>query len=690
MALEQEVIRLLTAYMHRNETGSVSYSQFLSFLERHLTQNDLDKPELNTLRNDTHRVLSGVLRKLDKNGVIQLERPNNQPLLIVMPGFFRTYLERQYTQVLQQPETPFLTEDRISLSIPEELIQAVNIKTDFIALVEEARASSLSEENGEVRDNDQNSKGRPLVRLLFPDGLPSIIASKNLIASQMVVACVQKIRHYLISQKNLAYIKQKITPIFHGREIAVKDFLQQILTSPDQSAKTVLQATDFSFQFWTHLSTNIIKEFAQKQDKLVEEQNYCQAAYLIGYYSVYCKGIEQKKKDTQTALKQISLALRKPPYAFTISEIHALTDEKGLPLVGRCSKEEINAFIASQLKSRDGKQLPNLMRTKLPSGKEYYVAYESVPTIIMQQLPKAQKGFRDFYLYSWQSAMLADMELETIKEEQALYNHLEERLKERFPLLYSVLTYQHVYLISQEPTTSADIRHYLLSLINIKEQNLKPYNELLGIDHKKLLHDVHMLLPFWMVVPVVKQIVSFFRRLFLGKEYLKNTIGNSFDHEGQQSISKGDLKVSDSRSPVKTRKRIGSEPSSQRGRDSDPQSPAKTVKHQQQAFKDSIKQLEQDFLIPGKNLDQSMKTLIERWNPLIDPGAKKNLVEDVNSMCRDFLRGLKISYRKAPPTGADIKEMAARLAGNPTFDRIRDRDSLRDYIELYVIKLLSR
>jgi hypothetical protein len=86
----------------------------------------------------------------------------------------------------------------------------------------------------------------------------------------------------------------------------------------------------------------------------------------------------------------------------------------------------------------------------------------------------------------------------------------------------------------------------------------------------------------------------------------------------------------------------------------------------------------------------TMRALIDKWNPILDEAKRKDLVEDVNSMCRDFIRGLKISYRKPPPSADAIREMAKRLAGNDTFSRIRERNYLEQYIQLYFLKLLGR
>ena len=84
-----------------------------------------------------------------------------------------------------------------------------------------------------------------------------------------------------------------------------------------------------------------------------------------------------------------------------------------------------------------------------------------------------------------------------------------------------------------------------------------------------------------------------------------------------------------------------------------------------------------------------MDELVERWNPLFDPQAKSNLVEDVNSLVRDFLRKLKRGFLVKPPNAARITNMAESLAANHAFDQIKKRDALQRYIELYMISVLG-
>ena len=72
-----------------------------------------------------------------------------------------------------------------------------------------------------------------------------------------------------------------------------------------------------------------------------------------------------------------------------------------------------------------------------------------------------------------------------------------------------------------------------------------------------------------------------------------------------------------------------------------------------------------------------------------DPKARSNLVEDVNSMIRDYIRGLRKGFRIKPPDAMRIRELARKLSTHSTFERIKKKELFQRYIEIYMISLLG-
>ena len=55
-------------------------------------------------------------------------------------------------------------------------------------------------------------------------------------------------------------------------------------------------------------------------------------------------------------------------------------------------------------------------------------------------------------------------------------------------------------------------------------------------------------------------------------------------------------------------------------------------------YRDRVRKLVSNYVPPGKTIDEELKDLAETWNPLLDPDGRKDLVLDVNSLVRHFMR----------------------------------------------------
>jgi hypothetical protein len=672
-----DVIRLISGYLKTHKNPLISYSQLLAYAERYLQQNEQDNTNLEDLRRDTHRVLSHHLRSLEQKGRIEIQRSDDQPVSIFFEEYFHERIGEYYAKCLEDPQKPLATEENLGLEVPEERINAIDIKKNFVEWL-----------------NDEREKIR-IIRLLFPAGINSLIATSALLKKEMITASIQKIRQYLHHQRNATYISQKLIPIFKGREVAVKDLMRLITQSADAAARTVLEASDFSFQVWTQLSTFIIKEYESKTDKMEEEHNYCQAAYLIGYYCVYYKGREQKKKDQAGALKVLVNTLKKPPYAFTISEIQNLKDDKGIPLLKKFSKESLMEFIQKETETPEGADLPPLLSLKLPNNSLVYIYRSSVAKVLENQRARASKSFREFYKNSWYSALMENDELITMTSDEEFQKHIYNRLRERFPLLFTLLRFELLYLMTQEKGNSDEVKQACMRYLDLPSERIREIDDILELDRKKILQDARILLPFWMSIPILRGIVHLFRRIFLGRDFVERYHAERFDHEAQKSQKKKKKTAVEATTKQFGTVSGGGDAAAVRAREAaldtgESTGKPTTAKAQKADFKKQVQRLEPEFLERGKSLEMTMRELIDKWNPILDEAKRKDLVEDVNSMCRDFIRGLKISYRKPPPSADAIREMAKRLAGNDTFSRIRERNYLEQYIQLYFLKLLGR
>ena len=106
-------------------------------------------------------------------------------------------------------------------------------------------------------------------------------------------------------------------------------------------------------------------------------------------------------------------------------------------------------------------------------------------------------------------------------------------------------------------------------------------------------------------------------------------------------------------------------------------------------YRRSMQSLIAQYVPRGKTIDGILEEMAERWNPLYASAEKQNLVEDVNALTRDFLRPIRRSFLVRPPDPKRIHSLAEQLSTSKSLRKIKKRDALMRYIELYMIRCLQ-
>ena len=101
-------------------------------------------------------------------------------------------------------------------------------------------------------------------------------------------------------------------------------------------------------------------------------------------------------------------------------------------------------------------------------------------------------------------------------------------------------------------------------------------------------------------------------------------------------------------------------------------------------------EIEKLIVPPDSTLDSELTSYLNEWNHLLDKTAKKNLVEDVNSLIRDYLRKILRTSSPSSFTLERIKELSYTLAKTPALQKIKDQENLQVYIQLYMLRLIKK
>ena len=653
MSTATDILSFINQYLKTHDTLYVDFQQLLAFVRQFAQEHEPNNPKFEDIRRDAHQTVIQHLKTLEFEGVIEIKIDENQTMSVYYEAFFHERISDYYQRILADLTLPFPRVETITL--PKDRIRAVDIKENFISL---------------LHDWEQSVN---IIRIVFPNDIDSVIITTPLLPQVLLLSAIQKIRQYLHKEHNFTYMLQKLIPLFPAKGVPIKNLLMTITQSPDMVIGSVQEPTGFSFQLWTQLSTFIIKEYESKIDKTDEDNNYIQAGYLIGYYCVYYKGSEQKKEVDSKAMSKVSQLMKRPPYAFTIESLRNLKDERRLNVFKRIKPGTFENFVKENTKIPEGDSISPLLQLTLPDGNKLYLYSRYIGHVLDHHRLQAGKDFYAFYKNSWYSALMENDLLNTMNDDTEFRRHVTARLLKHCPILFTVLDFDLLLSMTYSKEIPEPVKLQCLEYMHLNRKTMKDYDVILRLNRRQILNDVRSILPAWLTMPLLRSLVFFFRRLFLGKGYRGKYQAQSVDHEGQLNAKKSH------------RGQAGEEISASADAEG-----SSSHAHRGAAFREKIKSYEEHFLQEGESLDLQMKELIHLWNPLIEGNSRQELVEDVNSMCRSCIRRLKITYRSAAPDLATLRELSKRLADDDTFDRIRNRKELERYIQLYFLKLLSR
>jgi hypothetical protein len=221
-------------------------------------------------------------------------------------------------------------------------------------------------------------------------------------------------------------------------------------------------------------------------------------------------------------------------------------------------------------------------------------------------------------------------------------------------------------------------------VLDEKRKQLHPLPKILALNRKELLDDAKLRVPFWKRLTVFRGLFYFFRNLFRG---IKKTLNKSRERKGPREAL---LQHPEAGTDSAATPSPAAAPSSPRPAEAVGSTTLRPISSKQlAAYRNAVHNLKLEFVGSEKTIPQSLKELMEKWNPLYDPQARTNLVEDVNAMVRDYLRNIRRTSRGSPPDAGRIRSLADKLSANKSFDRIKRKDYFTQYIEVYMIKLLG-
>lgn len=639
MSADIDAFHLLKSFASRNNLYSFEYRVFSAAVQRQARNSDQSNPVYRELSNTPDTVLVPKLFLLARDKRIALMMSGSEIHTIQLPEAFILPLKAEYLRMEENPEVPFPDDQILQAAIPPEWVQIVSIDTDLDALLLDSRERLVH-----------------FYRLFFPDGLKQILLPAAALGDKLLEYAVLKIRNYLRKGSNKDYIQQRLMSAFPNKENLLRDAMTAVLIKPFDSIREMQEGrSDFSYPFWAYLISSIKKDLASKGEPTADDIASWQAAYLMDVYNNHYKGKAQRIQEKDTAFHNLDVLLRKPPYVYTMQDICDFRDTQSRPLLGKYSREELEEWLREHTTKAKPNELPAVLLMTNQVGPQLFIAKENLLPYTFKLLNDTRGLMRSAIIKDWRELLYQFDSVDAMHEDAAFIKDLNQRLPAVMPALLPVLDSGYLPLVyaefQDERVRQPDLETFF------GNNQVAALNVLLGLDRKHLLTDVRILLPVWYTVPVL----SWFFRLF-----------------STASKKRRDKLVQKNR-----QKKVTAEINND--------GPAKPAANNRALeFAQAAREAEKRMVPQDYSLEQYLLHLCSRWNTLLDPGAKANLTEDINSLVRDYLRGILRNMRPSAFTPDRISTLAANLADRPNLLQIRNHSALEEYIKMYMIKLLKR
>jgi hypothetical protein len=319
-------------------------------------------------------------------------------------------------------------------------------------------------------------------------------------------------------------------------------------------------------------------------------------------------------------------------------------------LLSQYTREDLEKWLKKETTESQDDKLPNLLIIIGGDGERFYISKSKIPPLCAKLISESREKVKNAVSRRWVRIIME------YRKEPAMENDKDfDKLLVTFtakinPTLTSLLEDPKLQLVYDELEQAEGEIPIAARLFSHGE--MLPYSSLFILKRKDILEDAKLLLPFWYSTPILSAIIAFFRNFFKKKQEKK---------EAQQNIDADD---EETESPA------GGESSRE--------------------ILNTAREIEFAMVPPGQSLDSYLDELKTRWSRLINKQARDNLVEDVNSLVRDNLRQTLRVHKHYKITRENIATLASNIVSRtPSLQILSGKDSLRTYIELYLVKLLE-
>jgi len=634
MPAPSDLSMLLRLYTGKQNNPTVGFTDFCDYLNKYARHYLEENPELVLYLEDTATVVTTKLNKMEDGAKPIVSTDAKGRKTIFVPQFYIDRIIQRYKEIDEHPEIPFPLATEIPHGASIAFLKPIYIATDFTNIIEKSERSNTY-----------------LNQLIFPDEIPPFLFPGAISPEKLLDLALNKVRYFFRKDESRDYIQKRMMVANPGKELSVKDSLNQFMNRPSEAIRNIKHAGD-AYLFWSYLCGFIRQDYSKKNEKTPEEIALLQSIYVIEFLNNHYRNKAQQDLHRQTALKNLELTFLKSPYYYDMDSILRFTDSRGVPLLGQYQRADLESFIKEKTGGNDTPgELPALLVFKTEAENRYFVLKDKVIALVVKLCGDSRKLIKDTITRQWYQLLTSYRQEAAMKNQADFEKKLQDICRTTAPVLHALLGASFISLMATEVKINPKGEAEGFRMFN--HGRLLPLSELLMLNRHELVTDTRILLPFWFTLPIISSIIAFFRAPRKKKPARHpahpSATEKNYEHDRKQDI----------------------------------------VVQRKVELKGAVAAIERTLIPEGSSLEGEMDIFLEKWNRTLDMNAKSNLTEDVKSLVRDYVRRVVRTLRASTFDSTRVENLATALVNTPSLMKIPNQDALLQYIRLYILFLVK-
>ncbi len=638
MATTSNLSSIIRYYSEKQKSPFIDLREFCAYIKKYAEHHVEEQPDLVKYLGDPTTTLTAELQGLSEKHLVSVINLNNKKTIVSVTYFAMKYAN-QFKEMMKKDSILYPVQSDLPKMFPANVLEH-KVANQYIPDI----------------INKDNSKSPLLYILDFSRDIPAMLLPACVPIKVILDTAQQKVRKILKKEEFHDYYLKKLRSTNPTKEISIRNFYAHFVDTENY------QFADFSdgddYYIWNQSLYLIRQDFEKIQDRTVEDINILQAVQILEVHSTYLKEKFQEEHKRSEALKELESELAKAPFFYSMNQILKFHDQSGRLLYGKYSEDDLKEFLQRMTTEGDASQLPPLLIFKVSSGTRYYVYKKKVIQVIVRLCNEAHGAIEQQLEESWYKSLMNYEKLPEMTNASEFEACLHELVEKESPVLYALLNANFINLLSYEKDDDETLDGFHLFV----DGKLMSYSDLLMLKNSKILANARSRLPFIYTIPIISWIISFFNTR--KKEKLRE--------KKAASVTSKITTIDDIVDEEETATKSNSKPVSKA-----------------EALANAAKNITQDLIPEGSTLDRELNFLTKQWNKMISKEAYNNLIEDVNSLIRDYTRRVVKTLSATSFTRERVENLAKTLVKTPNMQKINEEKALTEYVTLYILRLVS-